>query len=72
MQPEPWWKRRMPNQWLHVGTIGLIIFGGGFLLRWLDGSDPNEDLRYQGYPALLSLVVVGIGGMLYVKSRGRS
>ena len=68
MQAEPWWKRRAPNRWLHIGMIGLSTFGVGFSLRWLDG-DPNEDLRYYGYPALLSLAVVAVGGMLYIKAR---
>lgn len=53
-----WLLRRPPNLWLRLGVVGLIIFGGRFLLLLFKRTDAIELYVYATVAslALVSLV----------------
>jgi hypothetical protein len=56
-----WFRRRPANRWLRFAIPGLVLFGGGFVLRFLFRRDEGDLYLYGGVAALaLVSLVVGL------------
>lgn len=56
-----WFRRRPANLWLRFAIPGLVLFGGGFVLRFLFRRDEGDLYLYRGVAALaLVSLIVGL------------
>lgn len=55
-----WFRRRPANRWLRFAIPGLVLFGGGFVLRFLCRRDEG-DLYLYGAIASLAVVSLVVG-----------
>jgi len=64
-----WLGRRPPNRWLRFAIPGLIIFGGGFVVRIVSGTD-DPWLYLYGTGAALAVVALVVGLIKVKRSAG--